>query len=162
MQIAHFVQGWAEQLGGGPRYFRELSLRAASAGHRVDVLTTNAVDGEYFWVPTADHVAPGVETVDGVTVRRFPVRHLPLNHWKLARGLALMMPGWLGPHLDPPTPLVPAMHRHVRHTDEFPEIVHGTGFPLDSPLWAGRTLARRPTARSCSRPCCTSAAVTKM
>ncbi|MGM0491839.1 MAG: glycosyltransferase family 4 protein [Armatimonadota bacterium] len=143
MQITHVVQGWAEQLGGGPRYFRELSLRAASAGHDVTVLTTNAVDGEYFWDPSADHVPPGNETVNGVELMRFPVRHLPLNHWKLARALALLAPRTLGPHLDPPTPWVPAMHRFVRSTDDRPDVVHATGFPLDNPIWAARTLARR-------------------
>ena len=143
MKIAHFVQGWAEQLGGGPRYFREISLRAARAGHEVRVLTTNAVEGEFFWLPSAAHVEPGVETIDGVEVHRFPVMHLPKNHWKLARLAALLRPGTWGPVLDPPTPWVPAMHQYARATDDLPQLVHGTGFPLDGPLWAGRTLAMR-------------------
>jgi len=143
MRIAHVVQGWAEQLGGGPRYFREISFRAAAAGHDISVLTTNAVDGEYFWRESATHTDPGVENDRGVRVQRFPVRHLPVNHWKLARALALAAPGLWGPYFDPPTPWVPDLHRYARRTRELPQIVHATGFPLDSPLWAGRTLARR-------------------
>ncbi len=143
MRIVHVVQGWAEQLGGGPRYMRELSLRAARAGNDVQVLTTNAVEGDYFWDPSADHVAAGVETVDGLQLHRFPVQHLPWRHWKLARLLAMARPGAWGPLLDPPTPWVPQMHRFVRDTADLPDLVHAACFPLDSPLWAGRTLARR-------------------
>lgn len=143
MQIAHFVQGWAEELGGGPRYMREISFRAAAAGHQVRVLTTNAVEGEFFWLPGADHCEPGVESVDGVEVHRFPVQHLPKNHWKLARLAAIVRPRAWGPIFDPPNPWTPRMQRFVATTEDLPAIVHATGFPLDGPLWAARHLARR-------------------
>jgi len=142
MNILHVVQSYEERMGGGPRYMRDLSVRFARRGHSVHVWTTNAAEGEYFWDRRKLHVAPGRETIDGVHVRRFPVRHLPF-HWKAARLLALCLPGGLKAYFDPPSPLVPGLWRPKFDADLLPDVIHAASFPLDTLLWPVFRAARR-------------------
>ena len=79
-RLLHIVQRYAPYEGGSENYVRELSERFAADGHAVTVLTTDAWDLEYFWNPAARRVdAPPEETVNGVRVLRFPVRHYPAS-----------------------------------------------------------------------------------
>ena len=71
MKLAVVVQRYGQSINGGAelhaRYLAERLARHVS----VEVLTTCAVD----YVTWRNELAPGVETVNGVPVRRFPVSH---------------------------------------------------------------------------------------
>ena len=142
MKILHVVQSYEERMGGGPRYMRDLSERFAQAGHSVHVWTTNAAEGEYFWDRRRLHVEAGRESIEGVDVERFAVRHLPC-HWKAARLLALCLPGGMKAYFDPPSPMVPGLWRPRFGADFVPEVIHAASFPLDSLLWPVYRAARR-------------------
>src|SRR6266516_7237123 len=78
MRILHLIQRYHPYIGGSELYFQELSERLARAGHRVEVWTTDAWDLDYFWSPKARRIQTPRDTHNGVLIRRFPVRHLPL------------------------------------------------------------------------------------
>lgn len=67
MHILHitpyYAPAWA--YGGSARVAYELATRTAAQGHTVTVLTTDALDA-------ARRAAPGMHTIDGVTVHRLP------------------------------------------------------------------------------------------
>jgi glycosyltransferase involved in cell wall biosynthesis len=57
--------------GGAEAQCRATARHLARAGHRVEILTTCVREFQSDW--SVNHHAPGVETVDGITIRRFPV-----------------------------------------------------------------------------------------
>ena len=71
MKLAVVAQRYGQAINGGAelhaRYIAEHLARHAD----VEVLTTCATD----YVTWANDLRPGVETINGVAVRRFPVRH---------------------------------------------------------------------------------------
>src|SRR5215475_10699225 len=79
-RLLHIVQRYLPYEGGSENYVREISEAFAAQGHAVTLLTTDAWDLEYFWNPAARRVdAPARETLNGVRVLRFPVRHYPAS-----------------------------------------------------------------------------------
>ena len=58
--------------GGAESHCRQFASRLAARGHRVDVLTTCAVN----YVDWANHYPPGTDDLDGVTVHRLPVQRV--------------------------------------------------------------------------------------
>jgi len=153
-RFLHIVQRYAPYEGGSENYIRELSERFAAAGDAVTVATTDAWDLEYFWSPRARRVTgPHEETLNGVRVLRFPVRHYPastLGYRALRRAMAemsrvLSLPGRdrllrRGGHFAPWTP---ALHRWVSsHATEF-DLVHAVNISIESTLFAGASVARK-------------------
>jgi glycosyltransferase involved in cell wall biosynthesis len=71
LRLAIVVQRYGEKVSGGAelhaRWLAEHLLPYAD----IDVLTTCALD----YITWADHFPPGIEQINGVTVRRFPVDH---------------------------------------------------------------------------------------
>jgi glycosyltransferase involved in cell wall biosynthesis len=113
MKLAVVVQRYGADINGGAelhaRYIAEHLARHAE----VEVLTTCAQD----YVTWANAVPVGIETVHGVTVRRFPVAH-PRDPAKFARHSAAVFDR---PHsvrdelawLDSEGPASPALVRHI-------------------------------------------------
>ncbi len=152
-RLLHIVQRYFPYEGGSENYMRELSERFAAWGHPVTVLTTDAWDLEYFWDPKARRVdAPAEETVNGVRVLRFPVRHYPASAFgyrALRRVLAEMSRLPAVPGRDALlrgggyfAPLVPAMHRWVWQHAEAYDLVHAANISIESTVFAGQTAAR--------------------
>lgn len=82
MRIAWFTHRYYPCVGGAENYGRAMVRRFAAEGHAVDVFTSDAHDLWYFTDKGRRRVdAPEVSTVDGATVRRFPVKHLPLQRY---------------------------------------------------------------------------------
>ncbi len=153
-RLLHIVQRYAPYEGGSENYVRELSEKCAAAGDVVTVATTDAWDLEYFWNPRARRVdAPPEETLNGVRVLRFPVRHYPasaLGYRALRRAMAEVS------HLPPLpgrdlllrrggrfAPWVPALHRWVgAHATEF-DLVHVANISIESTVLAGASAAQR-------------------
>src|SRR5690348_7445479 len=78
MRVLHIIQRYYPYVGGSELYFKELSERLARAGHRVEVWTTDAWDLDYFWTKRARRIEAERDTHNGVHIRRFKVKHLPL------------------------------------------------------------------------------------
>lgn len=76
MHFLHLNQLY-NRASGASRYFSEIGARLVAEGHRVTLLSSDALDLEYFWDGRRRHVPAGEEYLDGVRVLRFPVRRLP-------------------------------------------------------------------------------------
>src|SRR5437762_9382121 len=119
MRILHVIQRYYPYIGGSELYFQELSERLARAGHRVEVWTTDAWDLDYFWSSKARRMGQMRDTHNGVAIRRFPVRHLPLpsiyyRGWRRAMAEISDLPidgTWLLYRMSHITPWVPSLRR---------------------------------------------------
>ena len=82
MKIAWFIHRYFPCVGGAENYGRAMVRRFVEAGHEVDVLTSDAHDLWYFTNKTRKRVdAPAESIVDGATVRRFAVKHVPMQRY---------------------------------------------------------------------------------
>jgi glycogen synthase len=80
MRFLHVNHRYYPYVGGSERYMQEVSEMFAVAGHDVTVVTSDAYDLEYFWDRSRKRVDdPSREVVNGVDVRRVPVRHFPAS-----------------------------------------------------------------------------------
>lgn len=69
MKIAFVIQRYGQTIAGGAEMLCRRVAEHLSKEHEVEVLTTCAVD----YVTWANQLEPGLETVNGIPVRRFPV-----------------------------------------------------------------------------------------
>ncbi|WP_406700091.1 glycosyltransferase family 4 protein [Singulisphaera sp. Ch08] len=82
MRVAWFTHRYYPCVGGAENYGRAIVRRFVSDGHSVDVLTSDAHDLWYFTDQRRRRVEEPSETeVDGAKVRRFAVRHRPLQRY---------------------------------------------------------------------------------
>ena len=82
MRIAWFTHRYHPCIGGAETYGRAMVRRFVASGHAVDVFTSDAEDLWYFTDRKRRRIdQPRIAIVDGATVRRFPVRHLPLQRY---------------------------------------------------------------------------------
>lgn len=141
MRIAHVVHRYPPALGGAEAYFARLSRYLAEQGHEVVVLTTDAFDLEAFWSPQARRLPSGEEEQDRVRVRRFPIRHRPLQRYWRKLLSWLPLPRWQAWHL-PCNPWVPDLWQTCAQETGF-EVVHATALPYAYPILCAERLARR-------------------
>ncbi len=152
MRILHVIQRYHPYVGGSELYFQELSERLARAGHNVEVWTTDAWDLDYFWTRKARRVSSPRDTHNGVLIRRFPVRHLPLpsiyyRAWRRAMAELSDLPAPTIPLLYSMarlSPWVPAMQRAYRvlKPGAF-DLVHTTNIPFESLISGAADYAER-------------------
>jgi glycosyltransferase involved in cell wall biosynthesis len=131
--ILYVVHRFWPYQGGSERYFFEIAKRTAADGHRVTVATTDAWDAAHLHFRKMKRIESLHEDVDGVTIRRFRVRHFVGQHRILPR-LARLMPTE-HPVFDRPHLLVPGLSWWLRHTSEKFDLVHAGVFP-HAPLMA--------------------------
>ena len=82
MRIAWFIHRYHPCIGGSENYGRAMVRRFVEAGDSVDVFTSDAHDLWYFTNKARRRVeGPTESTLDGARIRRFPVRHLPLQRY---------------------------------------------------------------------------------
>ena len=82
MRIAWFIHRYHPCIGGSENYGRAMVRRFVEAGDSVDVFTSDAHDLWYFTNKARRRVeGPAETTLDGARIRRFPVRHLPLQRY---------------------------------------------------------------------------------
>jgi glycosyltransferase involved in cell wall biosynthesis len=75
MRILHIVQGYAPAVGGTELLIQRVSEELVRRfGDDVTVFTTDCYNAEAFFRPDLPHLAAGWDEVNGVRVRRFPVR----------------------------------------------------------------------------------------
>ncbi len=75
MKILHVVQGYTPVIGGTELLIQKLSERLVQQyGDNVTVFTTNAARNcEVFWLQSEPTLPAGIEKINGVTIRRFPL-----------------------------------------------------------------------------------------
>lgn len=119
----------AEVIGGSESYTRAMAEHLAKTGKaEVEVLTSKAIDFKTW----QDHYTQGMEKINGVTVRRFPVK------WKrsrvIQRGAQILMHNfhihfrWLEElRLIGRGPYVPELIKYIReHKDEYDAFIFVT------------------------------------
>lgn len=82
MRIAWYVHRYFPCVGGSENFVRAMASRFAAEGAEVEVFTTDALDLSRFVDPAGRAVeAPEIELVDGVRVRRFSIKHMPVQRY---------------------------------------------------------------------------------
>jgi len=150
MNVLHVIPRYYPFVGGSELYFQEISKRLAWDGHRVTVYTTDAWDLEHLWARNKRRIEEMHHTHDGVQVHRFPVRHLPFGSL-IYRGTRRVMSWLSGMPLNTTvllfplcltTPLVPSLYKQLMPDNSY-DIIHATGFPFDSLVYAAFKFAQR-------------------
>lgn len=77
MRILHLIQRYWPAVGGAETYLHEISRRLVRDGHQVSVWTTTALDISSLWDPRKRSIEQATGRHEGVSIRRFPIRHLP-------------------------------------------------------------------------------------
>ena len=137
--------------GGAELFMRKISEALAQRGHNAMVWTTDAAAVQGLTSP-GRRLPPGPETINGVEVRRFPIRHVPAQRY--VRTAAHYLPfgqRWKCDTLRW-TPWVPALTRAATHPSGRVDLVHAAGLPYSSLLFAGVRLAQRAGARLVMSP----------
>ena len=142
MRVVHVCHRYPPAVGGAEAYFARLS-RFIARRAAVEVWTTNALDLEAFWDPRARLLPEGIETCDGVQVRRFPLWHFPLGHRYVFKLLSLVPFSRCKALTLPFNPICPAMFRAAGRWREPIDLVHATSFPYSFPLACAERLARK-------------------
>lgn len=75
--------------GGSERLFYNVARRLAGKGIEITVFTTDAWHPESYHNPRKQRLRAGVETHEGLTIRRFAVRNIPLQ-FKALRAVSLL------------------------------------------------------------------------
>lgn len=131
MHILHVVQGYAPAVGGTEKVIQTLSEGLVHQyGDRVTVYTTVAYNCELFWRRDQPSLPVGVSTINGVTVRRFPVwNHLNFLRRLLAGAsykLRLPFNDYFRTYYN--GPIIPSMTRAIAQGPA--DIVASSSFPL--------------------------------
>ncbi|NLE43623.1 MAG: glycosyltransferase family 4 protein [Chloroflexi bacterium] len=152
MHLLHVNAAYKPFIGGAEVYTQTISERFVRDRHAVKVVTTDAVEVEYFWHPHRQRTATGTETLNGVEITRCAVKHLPLAPWsfyllrRLTTGLATWSSsGRLLPvfrFLAPLMPSVPELEATLSNLEGPIDIVHGVNIALEWPLLAAWHFAR--------------------
>lgn len=95
MKVLHVVQGYHPAVGGTELLIQKVSEKLVHRfGDEVTVFTTTGYNAEAFYTPSAPTMPPGVERVNGVTVKRFPAfnRLGPCLKWLQEGAFHLRLP----------------------------------------------------------------------
>ncbi len=142
--------GYRPFVGGAQTYVQQLAESLAQDGNHVTVFTTNAGEVEAIWDAHRRTLPPGEERINGVTVRRFPLRYLPPSPWGyfLMRRLTTLVSQFPAtPHallwqLAARTPWVDGLEPALRQCRGGYDLVHGFTIPFESMLKPAASYAR--------------------
>lgn len=144
--IVHICPRYAPAHGGVELFFGKLSEELVRRGHAVSVWTSDALTVQAF--TRAPHARlPRQERINGVDVRRFPVRYLPAQRY--VRTAAHVLPFGTRWKCDTLrwTPWIPSLTRAASGPLPAVDLVHAAGLPYSSLLFAGVKLAEQRGAR---------------
>jgi glycosyltransferase involved in cell wall biosynthesis len=142
MRILYLCHQYWPALCGSGIFFQEMAERLAREGHEVTVFTTDALHFERFLRRNGSRVSPRREVHRGVSIRRFPLRHLPgygRYRWRLAR-----LPFAAAPYLFS-TGFLPGMALEGLRSHRV-DAVHAGLVPYGMLLYLAATIARRACA----------------
>jgi glycosyltransferase involved in cell wall biosynthesis len=151
MHFLHCVQLY-NRASGASRYFIEIGERLVREGHRVTVLSTDALDLEYFWDGRKRRVAEPEDEHGGVRVLRFPVRRAPgppivypvLRRLMVELGRAGRPVAPLLSRMAGLTPRLPELERYLATSPDLADValVHTTNITLDFAILPAARWAR--------------------
>jgi glycosyltransferase involved in cell wall biosynthesis len=136
MNVLHVSPRYLPAVGGAEKHLHEFSRRLAQEGHAVRVLTSDALDAEYFWNPTKARVEGERASIDGAEVRRFPIQHFAgasLAYRGIRRGVSILS------DLDAPLGLLNALAQLAPYLPTLNQALRAEAGPCD--LIAGMNLA---------------------
>ena len=111
--------------GGSERLFYKMARRLASRGLEITVFTTDAWHPESYHSPEKQRLRPGLETHDGLTIRRFALGNIPLQ-FKVLRVMSWLPVEMVKLLSGSPYVLVPGYLREIfRNRPRFDIIIAG-------------------------------------
>ncbi|MBE2201695.1 MAG: glycosyltransferase family 4 protein [Anaerolinea sp.] len=131
MKILHVVQGYTPAIGGTERLVQKVSENlVARHGDEVTVFTTTAYNCELFWRSDQPELPAGIETINGVTVRRFRVFNKFNEARRLLAGGSYKLRLPLNDRLRAlyNGPIIPALTRAIAQSGA--DVVAASSFPL--------------------------------
>ncbi|MFC2023352.1 glycosyltransferase family 4 protein [Chloroflexota bacterium] len=149
MNVLYLIHRYPPATGGSERFTQAMAQRLVAGGHRATVYTSNLLDIEGFWTRGGRTLAAGTENDQGVVVRRFQPRVLPLQGI-VSRVLGAAPWAPVGLALGAPGLLLPGLYGAVRRGGPY-DLVHASAYP--SLMYLGQVAARRSGARLVVMPC---------
>jgi glycosyltransferase involved in cell wall biosynthesis len=140
-RVLYVIHRFWPFMGGSERYFFELARRTAQRGHAVTVCTTDAWEHEHLRQRGRQRIEPLVDSIDGVRIRRFRVRHIPYEQ-QLSMPLARVRPPD-HPSVFATRLFVPALRWWFWTTAERFDLVHAGVFPYTSLIAPAAAYCRR-------------------
>lgn len=146
-RIVHISPMYAPARGGVELFFLRLSEHLTARGHDVTVWTTDARVVRGFTSAREPRLTDRETRINGVAVRRFPVRHVPAQRYvRTAAHLLPLGTRWKCDTLRW-TPWVPSMTREASRVAGPVDLVHASALPYSSLLFAGIRLAEHCRAK---------------
>ncbi|MFO8183564.1 MAG: glycosyltransferase family 4 protein [Candidatus Aegiribacteria sp.] len=138
MRILHLVHRSWPYHGGAERYVLEHALAGAARGHTSVICATDAWDMSWLVSRTGMHVERRRDVHRGIIIRRFPVRHPPLQD--ILRGILRRLLPCGRDRFFYPNPFVPSLNRWLSRDRGF-DLVHANAMPFA--LYHGWRYSRR-------------------
>ncbi len=131
MKVLHVTQGYYPAIGGTEHLIQRVSEElVAQHGDQVTIFTTNCYNGDAFHNPRLPRLPVGEEQVNGVIVRRFPVRSRISQLLWLPQAVAyrLKLPGndWLRTIYG--GPIIAGLFDEIRSFEA--DVIVASSFPL--------------------------------
>ncbi len=145
MKILHVIHQYWPAVTGSSLYMQKLAERFARDGHDVTVFTSDALDQNYFWLPSRARVRITREAVEDVLVRRFRVAHLRDHHRQVTKLWKIPL-RWCSYMFDHPRVLLPGLIGEVLWGTSTYDIVLGGVFPFSAFCYAAYRVAKRSGA----------------
>jgi len=138
-------------VGGAEELLGQLSRHLVADGHQVTILTTNARGADLIWNCRGSALEGADDVIDGIQVRRFPIRHLPgspLSYSAMRRLLWIMSRlNWLPTRylasLSRYTPWVPDLQRWLAQDEQPVDLVMGMNIAFESLMHSAAAFAGR-------------------
>lgn len=131
MKILHVVHAYPPSRGGSQQLAARLSEElVARYDDQVTVFTTVAHNLDYFWGGSQDALPAGVEQINGVTVRRFPIcNRLRWLRW-FASGVGYRLKLPFNDYLRTweTGPFIPGLQQAIQSSGA--DVIFATAFPL--------------------------------
>jgi glycogen synthase len=127
--------------GGSERLFYNVARRLAGRGFEITVFTTDAWHPESYHSPRKQRLSAGLETHEGLTIRRFELRNIPLQ-FKALRVLSWLPVESLRLLSGSPYVLVPSFLWEVFHTRPKFDIIIAGALPYTHLIYPAAWLAR--------------------
>jgi len=131
MKILHVTQGYYPAIGGTEFLIQRVSEELIRQfGDEVTVFTTNCYSGEAFFKPGLPKMPVGIEVINGVKVRRFPVkvRYSQLMRWPQSIAYRLHLPGNQYMRAIASGPVIPGLKNAIKETPA--DVIAASSFPL--------------------------------
>jgi glycosyltransferase involved in cell wall biosynthesis len=152
MRVIHVCPLYTPATGGVERFVSRVSEALAARGDSVEVWTTTAASVRALTDARGERFEAGDVQIEGIRVRRFPIRYLPAQRYVLTAAHLLPLGLAWQARTVRWSPLVPAIIDAAAHYADTVDLVHACPLPYSSLLHAGVRLARQTRAKLVMTP----------